>query len=209
MNNLCGVCRKERRKTAILCRLQKANAMTVRDTYPFLWMEECIDLQGNATIFSTTDVDRGHCQTEMTKADHDRTISSSHHGLIQSFLMPFGLKSVPTSFQRAVDTVLSRVKCQSALVYLENRIVYSKSVAKYLVHLRTASATLKRQGSTESAKVLFLSQCGLIFETDGPTGKTGCGQRELRGDPQVLARDEPRGTAVLIRNAHRVPPLCL
>ena len=32
--------------------------------------------------------------------------------------MPFGLKSAPATFQRAVDIILSRVKWETALVYL-------------------------------------------------------------------------------------------
>lgn len=39
--------------------------------------------------------------------------------------MPFGLKKAPVLFQRALDIILSRVKWQLTLVYLDDIIIYS------------------------------------------------------------------------------------
>jgi len=41
--------------------------------------------------------------------------------------MPFGLKNAPATFQRALDIILSGVKWQSCLVYLDDVIIYSKT----------------------------------------------------------------------------------
>ena len=49
--------------------------------------------------------------------------------------MPFGLKNAPGTFQRAADIILASVKWQYALVYLDDVIVYSKSIEEHFGHL--------------------------------------------------------------------------
>lgn len=137
---------------------RKVNAMTVRDTYPLPRMDECIDSLGGATIFSTVDCNNGYWQTEIPEADRNKTTFSSHHGLFLFIRMPFELKNAPASFQRAVDIIMSRVKRQSALVYLDDIIVYSKSVTKHLVHVRTMLTLLRNAGvALNLSKCFFLT----------------------------------------------------
>lgn len=137
---------------------RKVNAMTVRDTYPLPRMDECIDSLGGATIFSTVDCNNGYWQTKIPEADRNTTTFSSHHGLFLFIRMPFELKNAPASFQRAVDIIMSRVKRQSALVYLDDIIVYSKSVTKHLVHVRTMLTLLRNAGvALNLSKCFFLT----------------------------------------------------
>ena len=60
--------------------------------------------------------------------------------------MPFGLKNAPATFQRAIDIILSRVKWQYALVYLDDVIIYSKSFEEHIVHVRTVLTLLSKAG---------------------------------------------------------------
>lgn len=62
--------------------------------------------------------------------------------------MPLGLKNALTSFQRAVSSILSRVRWKFDLVHLEDIIVYLKSVSDHLVHVRTALALIQSGGVT-------------------------------------------------------------
>ena len=64
--------------------------------------------------------------------------------------MPFGLTNAPATFQRALDMVLSTFKWKTCLVYLDDFIIYSKSVEEHIDHvdeiltaLDTAGITLK------------------------------------------------------------------
>ena len=60
--------------------------------------------------------------------------------------MPFGLKNAPATFQRAVDIILSQVRWQYAPVYLDDVIVYSKTLQEHFTHMRTILGMLKGAG---------------------------------------------------------------
>ena len=115
---------------------RKLNAVTKRDSYPLPRMDECIDSLGNAAIFTTLDCNSGYWQIEIDEADRDKTTFTSHCGLYRFVQMPFGLQDAPATFQRAVDIILSRVKGQHALVYLDDVGVCSTTVEAHFEHVR-------------------------------------------------------------------------
>ena len=129
---------------------RKLNAVPVRDSYPLPRMDECIDSLGDATVFTTLDCHSGYWPLEIAEEDRDKTTFASHCGLYRFLRMPFGFKNSPATFQRAVDIILSRVKWETALVYLDDVIIYSKTVTEHFAHvgeilrlLRDAGVSLK------------------------------------------------------------------
>ena len=73
--------------------------------------------------------------------------------------MPIGLKNAPATFQRAVDIIPSWVKWQHALVYLDDVIVYSKTVEAHFQHVREVLTLLQAAGFS-----LKLRRCS-FFQT--------------------------------------------
>ena len=59
--------------------------------------------------------------------------------------MLFGLRNAPATFQRAIDIILSKVKCH-ALVYLDDIIVHSKTVAEHFDLVREMLTLLRAAG---------------------------------------------------------------
>ena len=114
---------------------RRLNQMTVRDSYPIPRMDECIDSLGDASVCTNLDANCGYWQIEIDEADRDKTTFTSHHGLYRFVRMPFGLKNAPGTFQRAADVIQSKVKWQSAHVYLDDVIVYSKTVSEHYLSL--------------------------------------------------------------------------
>ena len=135
---------------------RRLNAVTKRDAYPLPRMDECIDSLGEATIFSTLDCNSGYWQIEIDDRDKDKTTFTSHSGLFRFLRMPFGLRNAPATFQRAVDIILSKVKWQFALVYLDDVIIYSKTVSDHFNHVRVVLSMLQKAGvSLKLAKCKF------------------------------------------------------
>ena len=69
--------------------------------------------------------------------------------------MPFGSTNAPAAFQRALDIILSRLKWQLCLVYLDDVIIFSASAEKHvkdvdvvLTRLREAGVTLNLEKCT-------------------------------------------------------------
>ena len=74
---------------------------------------------------------------EVDDKDREKTAFSTPFGLYQFKVMPFGLCNVPATFQ----LVLSRLHWTSCLVYLNDIIVFSKTVNG---HLRQLEEVLDR-----------------------------------------------------------------
>jgi len=62
--------------------------------------------------------------------------------------MPFGLTNAPATFQRALDIILSGVKWQSCMVYLDDVIVYSKTPEAHVQRLDEVLGLLRAAGVT-------------------------------------------------------------
>jgi len=62
--------------------------------------------------------------------------------------MPFGLTNAPATFQRALDIILSGVKWQSCLIYLDDVIVYSKMEEEHIGHVDHVLRLLREAGGT-------------------------------------------------------------
>ena len=60
--------------------------------------------------------------------------------------MPFGLRNAPSTFQRALDVILSGVRWNICLVYLEDVIIFSRNVADHLEYLDTVLTLLEDAG---------------------------------------------------------------
>lgn len=135
------------------------NSLTVRKSYPIPRMDECFDFLGEAATFSTVDCNSGYWEVEIPEEDRDKTELFSHHKLFRFTCMPFGLKNSPATFQRIVDIILSRVKLQFAMVYLDDEIIYSNTVVEHFDHVREVLSLLRTAGVT-----LRLMKC-TFFDT--------------------------------------------
>ena len=93
---------------------------------------------------------------EIAEEDRDKTTFASHSGLYRFLRMPFGIKNAPATFQRAIDIILSCVKWETALVYLDDVIVYSRTVTEHMAHVHEVLRLLYTAGvSLKLAKCAF------------------------------------------------------
>lgn len=84
----------------------------------------------------------------MDERSKDLTTFTSHFGLFRFLRMPFGLKNAPATFQRVMNIILSSVHWQFALVYLDDVIVFSKTLDEHFDHVRTVLRLLRNAGVT-------------------------------------------------------------
>ena len=88
-----------------------------------------------------------------------------HEGAYQHKRMPLGLTNAPVMFQRAVDIILSEVKWQSFLFYLDDVIVYSKTKEEDIGHVHHVLRLLRDAGLT-----LRLPKCRFFRTTEENLG---------------------------------------
>jgi Reverse transcriptase (RNA-dependent DNA polymerase) len=117
-------------------------------------MDECLDSLGEAEFFSTLDANKGFWQIEVSQEDRDKTTFSCHVGMYRFLRMPFGLLNAPATFQRAMDIILSEVRWESVIVYLDDIIIFSITFEDHIRHLSIVLSKLSAAGAT-----LKFSEC--------------------------------------------------
>lgn len=149
---VCTNClRPPKNETLCFCvEYRKLNAVTKRDSYQIPRIDEYIDFLGKGAIFSTLDANSACWQLDINKADKNETAFISHQETYRFIQMPFGLLNAPRTFKRTMDVMLVTVWRQSALVYFDDIVIFSKSsqehigqVQKIFSLLRQARVTLK------------------------------------------------------------------
>ena len=131
------------------------NEATVPDTYPLPRMDDCIDSLSLARVYSLLDALWGYWQLKLAEEDRDKTTFTSHMGTFRYLRMPFGLRNAPSSFQRALDIVLSGVRWRICLVYLDDVIVFSRNNQEHIEHLDQVLSLLKGAGIKLKLKKCF------------------------------------------------------
>ena len=84
----------------------------------------------------------------MKPKSQEKTAFITHKGLHEFRVMPFGLRNTPAAFQRLVKEVLSDLDpadgSEFVLVYVEDILVYSRSLSDHLHHLQQVVSHLKK-----------------------------------------------------------------
>ena len=128
--------------------LRKVNDLTRKDAQPLPRIDDTLDTMGEACYFSILDLARasGYWQVALDPNDKEKTAYATLFGLYQFRVMPFGLCNAPATFQRLMEQVLAGLHWTCCLVYLDDIIVFSRSVPDHLSKLREVFSQLKGAG---------------------------------------------------------------
>lgn len=82
-------------------------------------MDECIDSLG-VTLFWTLDASSGYWPVEIAENHRNKNILTSHYCLFRFTGMHSGMQNAQEKFQQAMYVLLTKVRMQIGLVYLED-----------------------------------------------------------------------------------------
>ena len=124
------------------------NKDTEPDKYPIPRIDELIDQVGKckAKVFSALDLMKGYHQVKVKEEDKYKTAFVCHHGLYQYRRMPFGLTNAPATFQRLIDTILSKKEWPFVFTYLDDILIASSSVEEHKEHVSKVLQKLAETG---------------------------------------------------------------
>jgi len=111
-------------------------------------MEDCLDSLGDAQVFTSLDCTAGYWQVPLRNEDQEKTAFTTHCGIYHWLSMPFGLTNAPATFQRALDIILSGLKWQICLVYLDDVIIFSANAEQHVKDVDTVLHRLREAGVT-------------------------------------------------------------
>jgi len=123
---------------------RKLNEKTVGDAHPLLDITEILDQLGQSKYFTYLDMAMGYHQIELERGEGPKTAFSTKQGHWEYLRLPFGLKRAPATFQKMMNSVLSGLTGTHCFVYLDNIVLYARSLAENDVKLREVLDRLRK-----------------------------------------------------------------
>jgi hypothetical protein len=115
---------------------RKLNDVTSKDAYPLPRIDESLDALGGSRYFSTLDLTSGYWQVELDETAKTKAAFATRSGLWEWQVLPFGLTSAPSTFERLMETVLRGLHWKTLLIYLDDIIVFSPDLDSHLERLQ-------------------------------------------------------------------------
>jgi len=115
-------------------------------------MKDCLDSLGDAQVFTSLDCTAGYWQVPLRKENQEKTAFTTHCGIYHWLSMPFSLTNAPATFQRALDIIVSGLKWQICLIYLDDVFIFSANAEQHVKDVDTVLHRLRDAGVTLNLK---------------------------------------------------------
>ncbi len=136
------------------------NSKTPLDGFPMPQIQDILESLYGAIIFSTLDLKSGYWQVGMDEDSIQRTAFVTKNAQYEFVCLPFGLKNAAATFQRLMNNILRDYIGKFCFVYLDDIVIYSKTVQDHFQHLKQLFAKLEVSGLT-----LNLKKCSMLQKT--------------------------------------------
>lgn len=148
------------------------NRRTIPDQYTTPRIEDALDCLSGSQWFSVLDLRSGYYQIAMAPEDKEKTAFICPLGFYQFERMPQGVTGAPATFQRLMEKVVGDMNLLQVLVYLDDLIVFGRTLQEHENRLLKVIDRLKEAGLKISpdkcqfgqAKVKYV---GHIVSTEG------------------------------------------
>ena len=123
--------------------LRALNKVTIKNKYPIPLAAELFDKLSKASYFTKLDLRSGYWQVRIAVGDEGKTICVTRYGSYEFLVMPFGLKNALATFYNLMNVVLFDYLDAFVVVYLDDIVVYSKTLTEHEKHLRLVFQRLR------------------------------------------------------------------
>ncbi|XP_077306266.1 uncharacterized protein LOC143925677 [Lithobates pipiens] len=148
------------------------NKVTVKNRYPLPLVPELFQRLGSARVFSKLDLRGAYNLVRIRKGDEWKTAFRTRFGHYEYLVMPFGLCNAPATFQHFVNDVFREYLDLFVVIYLDDILIFSSSLAEHREHVKIVLARLRLHGLyAKPEKCVFEQQSiqflGLIISVKG------------------------------------------
>lgn len=113
------------------------NKVTIRNRYPLPLMSTAFELLQGATIYTKLDLRNAYHLVRIQQGDEWKTAFNTPTGHYEYLVMPFGLTNAPAVFQGLINDVLRNMLNHYVFVYLDDILIFSKSLHEHVHHVRS------------------------------------------------------------------------
>ena len=111
------------------------NKYTKKVNYPLPNVDMLLDTLSGARVYTALDCSQGFHQLRIDPDSQEKTSFITQYGQWQWTVLPMGLSSAPSSFQRLLNTVLKPHVNTFVLIYLDDILIFSDSLDEHLQHI--------------------------------------------------------------------------
>ena len=122
------------------------NKWTIKNRYPLPLPEEMFDRLGGAKVFSKIDLRSGYWQMPVREGDIPKTAFKTRWGLYECLVVPFGVTNAPAQFMHLMNDLLCDFLDEFVLVFLDDILIYSRTMEEHAEHLQRVFACLRNTG---------------------------------------------------------------
>lgn len=151
---------------------RKLNMITEVENFPIPIIDDILNGLSGCEYFSTMDLKGGFYQLEINRSSRNFTAFSANNFQYRFCRLPMGLSNSPAFFQRCVNTILEKLIGKGVYVYLDDVIVYSKTLEEHNKIMLEAMELLKASNlQLKIEKCIFYAKnfeyLGHIVSKDG------------------------------------------
>ncbi len=148
------------------------NKLTIKNAYPLPRVEELFDRLQGAKYFSKIDLRSGYHQVRIAEGDEHKTAFRTRYGHYEFTVLAFGLTNAPATFMHLMQTVFSPLLDQCVIVFLDDILIYSKTLEQHKQHVREVLQLLRENKLyAKRSKCEFFKQkigfLGHVLSADG------------------------------------------
>ena len=115
----------------------------MKNKYPIPLIADLFDQLGRAKYFSKLDLRSGYHQVRITAGDESESACVTRYGAYEFKVMPFGLTNTPATIFMLINRIFQPYLDQFLVVYIDDIVVYSNTLAEYVEHLRVVFGVLR------------------------------------------------------------------
>jgi hypothetical protein len=112
------------------------NDITVKNRYPLPLISSAFVPLHGASVFTKLGLRNTYHLVRIREGDEWKTTFNTSLGHYEYLVMPFGLTNAPAVFQSLVNDVLRDMLNHTVFVYIDDILIFSKSVEEHRVHVR-------------------------------------------------------------------------
>ncbi|KAH7621071.1 putative Transposon Tf2-6 polyprotein [Nannochloris sp. 'desiccata'] len=135
------------------------NRITKKNRCPLPRIDDLLDKLAGAKYFTSLDLKSAYHQIKIKEEDIEKTAFRTPFGHFEFVVLPFGLCNAPATFQTLMNNVFRDELHQFVLCYLDDIMIFSKSLQAHIQHVRHVFEKLRKN------KLFVNKEKCLFFQT--------------------------------------------